>query len=144
MSEERIQQVVELICRIAGLPVTPADVALSVNGTAGGQAARREALRVAVLQALAQAPVRVTAPYLAACVRAARPDLFGTAEEIAAILDAECGRGGGVMALPAGSGVMHYCLRRRRRSTGRIRLAPNGVPMPPPDPGRPPVRPPGP
>jgi hypothetical protein len=150
MTEERCREVVELLCRIGGLPVTPAGgAALSVAGTGGApdQAARHAALRWAVLQALAAAPVPLTAREVAARVAAARPDLLGPgdpASEVAEILHVE-GRGGSVLARPAGNGgALRFWFRRRRRSTGRVRLAANGVPMPPPDPGRPPVRPPGP
>jgi hypothetical protein len=154
MTEQRRREVVEEFCKNTGLPFTPAGAALSVPGMGGArdQAARREALWLVVLQVLAAAPVPLTARDVAARVAEARSDLLGTAHpvvEVEEILCAECGRGGSVLALsPGNGGPLDYWYRVRRRSPGGVRdgvrRGPGGVPMLPPDPGKPPVRPPGP
>jgi hypothetical protein len=95
-----------------------------------------ERLRQAVLDYLSYAPAPVDAHAIAAALGGYDPSL---ARRVAAVLDAECRRGGSVLPVPDGPGGMRYWLRPRRkgrgRGTGRVRLTPSGMPLPPVPPG---------
>jgi hypothetical protein len=86
-----------------------------------------ERLWQAVLQALGQARVPVTAEALAA-------RLGVPLREVVAVLEAEC-RNGRVLALASGSGRVAYWRRGRGRGKQRIRRTPNGDVYPPVPPG---------
>jgi hypothetical protein len=94
-----------------------------------------ERLRQAVLEYLSHSPAPADAHAIAAALGGYDASL---ARRVAAVLDAECRRGS-VIATPDGQCGMSYWLRPRRqgrvRGTGRVRLTPTGMPLPPVPPG---------